>query len=160
MDYMFADGFLGTKAPFFMDFVTIIVALLPLLVFGAIWLARGGHYKVHALLQSLIYIVSVIVVGYFEYGVRVGGGFAHFATQSGISSSYLVTILVLHITVATLTFIAWSYVVFKAISDFKSAKLPGAGSSITHKLWGKRVYIGIVLTAVTGILVYLLLFVF
>ena len=40
MDYMFQPGFLGTKAPFFMDFVTIIVAALPLLVAIAIYFAK------------------------------------------------------------------------------------------------------------------------
>ncbi|MDQ7067856.1 MAG: hypothetical protein Q9M40_07695 [Sulfurimonas sp.] len=40
MNYMFESGFLGTKAPFFMDFVTLLVALLPVLVYGAILLAK------------------------------------------------------------------------------------------------------------------------
>lgn len=37
MNYMFEAGFLGTRAPFFMDMVTLIVAGLPLLVAAAIF---------------------------------------------------------------------------------------------------------------------------
>ena len=85
MDYMFETGFLGTRAPFFMDFVMIMVALLPLLALVAISMAKVKAYKLHALSQSIIFIVSVIVVGYFEYGVRAGGGFEKFMEQSNTS---------------------------------------------------------------------------
>ncbi|PCI09174.1 MAG: hypothetical protein COB73_05970 [Flavobacteriaceae bacterium] len=60
--YMFEVGFFGTRAPFFMDLVTLIVALLPLLVAGAIAFARNKHYKVHAYVQITIFTFSVIVV--------------------------------------------------------------------------------------------------
>jgi len=85
MNYMFAPGFIGTRAPFFMDIVTLIVALLPLLVYGAILLARGGNYKSHAVVQNIIFIFSVIIIGYFEMGVRIGGGFDAFISESGVS---------------------------------------------------------------------------
>jgi putative membrane protein len=42
MEYMFEVGFLGTRAPFFMDTVTLIVALLPLLIALAVTLAKGS----------------------------------------------------------------------------------------------------------------------
>ena len=63
---MFQPGFLGTKAPFFMDFVTLIVAFLPLLVGIAISFARSRKYKLHSTVQILIFIISVLVVSYFE----------------------------------------------------------------------------------------------
>lgn len=55
MNYMFKTGFLGTNAPFFMDVVTIIVALLPLLIFVATSLAASGKYKEHKIAQIFIY---------------------------------------------------------------------------------------------------------
>ncbi len=76
--YMFGAGFFGTRAPFFMDLVTLIVSLLPFLVAIAISFARNKHYKVHAYLQIFIFAFSVIVLTYFEYGVRVSGGFNTF----------------------------------------------------------------------------------
>jgi len=46
MNYMFQPGFLGTRAPFFMDFVTLIVAFLPLLIGVAIWTAPRTGFRV------------------------------------------------------------------------------------------------------------------
>ena len=71
LDYMFHQGFFGTRAPFFMDIVTLIVAVLPFLVMGAILLAKNRHYRAHAYTQISIFAVSVIVVSYFEYGAVV-----------------------------------------------------------------------------------------
>ena len=56
MEYMFHEGFLGTRAPMFMDMVTLIVALLPFLVGSAIYFAKIRKYKVHAFLQIFIFV--------------------------------------------------------------------------------------------------------
>jgi len=159
MDYMFQTGFLGTRAPFFMDFVTLIVALLPLLVLIAISFAKIKLYKSHAVIQTLIFITSILVVGYFEYGVRLGGGFDAFLKGSSISHDYLLWVLIIHIIIATLTLIIWTKLLIVANKDKKRFKLPGQ-FSFNHKKSGIRTFIGISLTSFTGIWVYLLLFVY
>lgn len=159
MNYMFQSGFLGTRAPFFMDFVTLIVALLPLLILGAIFLAKIKSYKLHALTQTLIFIVSVIVVGYFEYGVRLGGGFDAFMEKSTISHTYALWVLIIHIIIAVATLGIWTSTLISARKDSKRHKLPGQ-FSLTHKRAGIRTFVGIFLTSFTGIWVYLLLFVY
>jgi putative membrane protein len=159
MDYMFEVGFLGTRAPFFMDFVTLIVALLPLLVWGAITLATIKNYNTHALTQTLTLIVSVIVVGYFEYGVRLGGGFNAFMEGSGVSHNYALWVLILHITIATITLIIWGRTLILGIKNRREKKLPGSNSK-RHKKSGIETFIGIFLTSFSGIWVYLLLFVY
>ena len=111
MELMFSEGFLGTKAPLFMDVVTLIVAFLPLLVFGGITLARKRVYFLHMLVQNIIFFISVVVVAYFELGVRVGGGFNAFMQESGVSYNYALIVLVLHIIIATLTLFYWSYTI-------------------------------------------------
>ena len=103
LHYMFQAGFLGTRAPFFMDLVTLIVALLPFLVFGAIGLARAKRYKLHAFVQTLIFAFSVIVIIYFETGVRIGGGFNAFMDGSSVSHNYAFFVLILHIVIATVS---------------------------------------------------------
>ena len=160
MDYMFQPGFLGTKAPFFMDFVTMIVAFLPLLVGIAIMFARKKNYTLHAVSQMTIFTVSVVVVGYFEYGVRLGGGYEAFVQHTGVSHNYLFAVLVLHILISVLTLGIWSSTLFKAYKASKRGGiLPGVDSYV-HKRAGLRTFWGIVLTSLTGIWVYLLLFVF
>jgi len=151
MNYMFEGGFLGTRAPFFMDVVTIIVALLPLLVFGAIGLARMKKYKLHSLIQIIIFAFSAIVLVYFETGVRIGGGFDAFMDGSSVPHNYALFVLVFHIIIAVLTLLIW----FTTI--IASKKILSLG---LHKLFGKISFIGITLTSLTGVWVYFLLFVF
>ena len=156
---MFQAGFLGTRAPFFMDFVTLIVALLPFLVLVAIGMAKKKSYKLHALTQTLIFIVSVIVVGYFEYGVRLGGGFDSFMQESHASHGYALWVLIIHIIIAVLSLFFWTKTLLQANKSNKNHNLPGSFSS-THKQAGIYTFIGIFLTGFTGIWVYLLLFVY
>ena len=159
MDYMFAPGFLGTRAPFFMDFVTLIVVILPLLVYSAIIFAKKKFYKIHGFLQNVIFVVSVIVVGYFEYGVRVGGGFDAFMQGSKVSHSYASIVLIVHIIIATITLLYWGVTVAKANYQFSKGLIPGKKSN-AHKLLAFKTFLGIVFTSFSGIWVYLLLFVY
>ena len=151
MNYMFEIGFLGTRAPFFMDFVTLIVAFLPLLVSGAIMLAKAKKYKLHAFTQIVIFAVSVIVLVYFEIGVRMGGGFNAFMEGSSVGHNYAFFVLMLHIVIAIVTLIIW----FTTLIRTKKFLATGV-----HKLLGHISFIGIVLTTLSAIWVYLLLFVF
>jgi len=93
MEYMYKQGFLGTKAPFFMDLTTLIVAFLPFLLAIAIYFAQKRRYKIHTILQTVIYIVSAIVVGYFEYGVRTGEGFKDFLKSTSVSHNYIFLVI-------------------------------------------------------------------
>jgi len=151
MDYMFQAGFFGTRAPLFMDFVTFIVAALPLLMMGIIMLARAKKYKLHALLQGLLYIVSVIVVVYFEYGVRVGGGFDFFMQDSGVEFSYALSVLLVHIFIAIATLFMWTKTLVMSKKHLEAG---------THKSQGRKTFLGVVLTSITGIWVYMLMFVY
>ncbi|OQX49983.1 MAG: hypothetical protein B5M46_02425 [Epsilonproteobacteria bacterium 4484_20] len=160
MNYMFQPGFLGTRAPFFMDFVTLIVAFLPLLIGVAISFARHRKYSLHATVQTLIFIVSVVVVGYFEYGVRLGGGYEAFIQGTHVSQNYLLFVLILHILVSVITLGIWTSTLVSARrSSTRGGLLPGPDSG-SHKRAGIRSFIGIALTSLTGIWLYLLLFVF
>ena len=159
MDYMFQPGFLGTKAPFFMDFVTIIVALLPLLVGIAISFAKNRKYTLHTIVQWAIFIISVSVVSYFEYGIRLGGGYKAFVKNTHVSHDYIFVVLMIHIVISVLTLGIWASTLFRARSDASQGGLPG-NYSASHKKAGFRTFIGISLTSLTGIWVYILLFMF
>jgi len=159
MDYMFQPGFLGTRAPFFMDFVMIMVALLPLLVAVAISFAKRRHYTLHATTHQILFIVAVIVVSYFEYGVRVGGGYEGFIKGSSVSHNYAFWVLIVHIAVSVIGFGIWLSTIIGARKQSKKKTLPGE-YGLAHKKAGRRAFIWIVLTALTGVWVYFLLFVY
>ena len=151
MNYMFEAGFLGTRAPFFMDFVTLIVAFLPLLLTGSIALARAKKYKLHAYSQIFIFAFSVIVLIYFEMGVRVGGGFKSFMQGSTVSHNYAFIVLMIHIVIAVISLIIW-FITLLGVKKFLTLGI--------HKKLGKISFIGIVLTALSSMWVYLILFVY
>lgn len=151
MDYMFHQGFFGTRAPFFMDLVTLIVALLPLLVATSIYLAKTKRYKAHSYAQITIFAFSVIVLGYFETGVRNIGGFEYFMQESGVSHNYAFIVLIFHIAISVITLIIWSMQLFMVKKLLKLQK---------HRKIGLIVFTGVVMTSLTGIWVYFLMFVY
>jgi len=158
MSYMFDKGFLGTNAPFFMDLVTLIVALLPLLVGIAISFAKRKNYSLHLYVQTIIFVVSVLIFGYFEYGVRLFGGYEALAKNTTVSHNYLFIVLVIHIFISVITLGIWTSTILKAKKDYHNGNL--GTYSLSHKKAGFRTYVGITLTSLSGIWVYLLLFVF
>ena len=159
MDFMFQPGFLGTRAPLFMDIVSVIVALLPFLIYGAISLAKNGNYSAHESVQKLLFVVSVIVVGFFEVGVRMEGGYKNLMEGSSVSHDYLLYVLIFHIIISVITLILWVKTLYTSKRYKKQSTLPGLNSQ-AHKKDGQRTFIGIILTMLTGAWVYALLFVY
>jgi putative membrane protein len=159
MEYMFQPGFFGTRAPFFMDMVTFIVAALPLLIVLGIYLAKIKMYKTHAFVQNFIFIISVIVVGYFEFGVRIGGGFKVFMQGSGASYTYASVVLGIHIFISIITLYFWIITLVSANKLFFQKRLHGL-NAILHRKLALRTFIGVAFTSFSGIWVYILLFVY
>ena len=159
MDFLFSSGFLGTRAPLFMDIVSVIVFFLPFLILGAISLAKKGKYDAHEKVQKLLFWVSVIVVGFFEYGVRMEGGYKNLMEGTSVSHDYLLYVLIFHIMISVVTLVIWIRTLYTAKRYKKQSTLPGLYSG-PHKKDGQRTFIGIVLTMLTGAWVYALLFVY
>jgi len=159
MNYMFEAGFLGTRAPFFMDLVTLIVALLPFLVFGAILFAKKGYPRLHMIAQNAIFAVSLVVIAYFEVGVRVGGGFDAFVSDTAISHTVALWVLIVHILIAIATLYYWIRTVITANMQYAKKELPGK-YSLGHRVIAIKATLGIIFTSLSGILVYVLLFVY
>jgi len=113
----------------------------------------------HAITQVAIYIVSVIVVGYFEYGVRSEGGFEYFMQDSSANYTFSLGILLLHIAIAIVTFLYWTLTIFRGSNWYQAKQLPGNMSAI-HKKMALKSFIGIILTSLSGLVVYILLFIY
>jgi len=159
MDFMFQTGFLGTRAPLFMDIVSIIVLLLPFLIYGAISLAKKKHYSAHEKVQKLLFVISVIVVAFFEVGVRMEGGYKSLMEGTSVSHDYLLYVLIFHIMISVITLILWVKTLVTAKRYKRLSTLPGLYSQ-AHKKDGQWTFIGIILTMLTGAWVYALLFIY
>ena len=74
-----------------------------------------------------------------------------------IRHNYALYVLLFHIAVALISLVIWTKTIWKARKAIKAGTLPGA-STLAHKKAGQLTFIGIFLTAFTGIWVYVLLF--
>jgi len=158
MEYMFSIGFLGTRAPLFMDLIVIIVGLLPFLIAFNIWFATNMMYKLHRFLNILLFWITITALVYFEYGMSVTGGFNFYIKDSSMDSTIAFYFLIFHVIVATITLVMWFFILRFANADHKRRALPGLYSR-EHKKSGKRLSFAIFLTSITGIGVYWMLFV-
>jgi putative membrane protein len=154
---MFESGFLGTTAPFYMDFITVYFALLPFLLYISIRYAVKKEYEKHYVSQLSVFLITLVVVVIFEVGVRISDGFMEFMKHAHVPYGFMVPYLVLHVSIALASVVLWSALIYGAI---KSYKLEQNGVSTSHKKVGKWVFTGLTVTSIMGIGVYYLLFIF
>ncbi len=154
---MFAEGFLGTHAPWYMDVATLYFGVLPLLLLGAIALAIRGRYAAHGITQMLIFALTLAVVALFEVGVRVSGGFVAFMERSHADMTFMVIFLAVHVLVALVSVVVWSALIYGAFKRMYLEKQPLSGA---HKRVGRYVFAGLCATSVMGVSIYYLLFIF
>lgn len=150
-EFMNLPGLFGTRAPLFMDLVSLIVLVLPFLMLIIIYLAKQKKYKLHARLQGVLYVISVLVLTFFEIGVRFVGGFESFMQGSGVGHNYALIVLIFHIMISVITLIIWSTTLITAKKQLQLGK---------HKKAGWFTFVGVTLTMLTGGWVYYILFVY
>lgn len=153
----FEPGFLGTRAAMYMDVVTLYFAVLPFLVAFCIRVAVKGNYVAHYKGQLLTLIMTLAIVVVFEIGVRIGGGFLEYAKHTSVNYGFLVAFLIVHILVAIVTVGAWLFLIYSARKAYIEHG-PSAPYFKEHKAMGKKVFAGIAVTSLMGVLIYVFLF--
>ena len=156
---MFEAGFLGTRAPLYMDMVTIFFGLLPFLVGFSILLVIKKKYRAHFQSQGLLFILTMVMVVVFETGVRLDGGFNHYMQGSSLSYTAVFTFLIVHIIIALITVVVWGATIYNAMRIYVKEG-PRASYFIKHQKHGRWLFIGITLTATMGVSLYPMLFIF
>jgi putative membrane protein len=153
---MFELGFLGTKAAFYMDIVTLYFAILPFLLLFSIYFAVKKEIKKHYTSQIIIYIMTIIMVLLFEIGVRFDGGYVKFLELSNVNETFMNIYLVVHIIIALLSVIAWSILLMSSYKSFKAHSLENK----KHKKRAKIITLGLIITSFMGVNIYYLLFIY
>jgi len=156
---MFELGFLGTRAPLFMDVVTLFFLAVPFMVGYSIFLAIQGKYQRHFTLQIAIFILSMVMVVVFEIGVRVDGGFNTYMQGSALSYNLVLIYLLVHILFALLTVVAWGITIYSSFKAYREEG-PNAPFFKTHKKRARWVFLAIIINAILGTLMYPILFIF
>jgi putative membrane protein len=151
---MFPQGFLGTRADFLMDVVILaLVAVVPLVLYN--WsLARRGQYGIHKTLQVSLAVLLAVVVGLFEYNLRLQGGIFEATKASSYAGSFTLDFWIyFHTFFAITTIIVWATLIVLSLRRFPSPPVPGAFSA-THRRWGRIGMIWMLVTGVTSLPVY------
>lgn len=154
---MIPNGFLGTRADVIIDTVVVMFALWPFIIFGIIRLASKGRYQAHRNLQVIIFLLAFLLVLALEIDLRFSDLLVEIRQTSMYSSTLAKTIFGIHLFIALFTFISWLTLLVRSAKRFEN-KLPGSFSG-QHRLWGVIVLTGLILTSVTGIAMYTVVFV-
>ncbi len=152
-------GFLGTKAFMYLDLVTLYFAMLPFLLAFSIRYALKKEYEKHYRSQIIIFMVSLVVVVVFEIGVRLSGGFTEFTKESTLPYTFLSVFLGIHILIALLSIVLWVIVLYTSLQEYRSGR-DMAAFARSHKRKARVLFIGLTVTSITGVMIYIFLFVF
>ena len=138
-----------------MTIVLIITIFSPFGVYYGVKLARNGNYKTHRKIQNIIFTVCVIGVLALEGLINTSGGSGSLSSKSiYYHTIFFKFTLFSHIIVAIVSYIIWTIlIVFSNLSYQK--KLPGKYSKL-HKKTGYVIFGGLIYTAITALLVYLM----
>jgi putative membrane protein len=147
------------KIPLHMNVMVVFFSVLPFLVLLGISFAKKQKYKLHFISQGFVIVISVLVLLYFEIMIRLDGGFFEFAKQSSMSHDFLVKYLIFHVSIALIATILWIMIFVKSMILYQSGKLEEIKQS-NHKKMGIITFVFLLLSCVTGIFLYLFLFIF
>lgn len=156
---MFEIGFLGTRAPLFMDVVTLFFMVVPFLVAYSVYMAIKRRYRAHFILQLFTFAMSMIMVVVFEIGVRIEGGFNAYMQESTLSYSAVLIYLIVHILFALLTVVAWGITIYSSLKAYREEGYQATYFK-KHKKRARWVFLAIVINAILGTMMYPILFIF
>ena len=157
MEQLSVVGFWGTAAPLHMDVMVSFLAILPLLSGISIFLAMRQHLLLHQFTQFLLFVVTVVAVLFFSYVAYDTNTFEHVTQRSSVDHGLIVLALITHGIILFSTLLLWMFALIYALSDRKRRALPGLYSQ-SHAKAGKRVFMGIFLTALSAVGLYWMLF--
>jgi uncharacterized membrane protein YozB (DUF420 family) len=149
-------GVLGTRADLITDLIVIGFAAVPFILFLSSRRARRGQYRLHRAVQTVTLVVLSIILVLFEVNIRLRGD-SVFLSSSLAGTPFLRLSLFIHLAIAVATFLSWFGLALLSWPRLGRV-LPGSFSA-RHRLFGRAVMVGTVLTAVTGIELYVVAFV-
>ncbi|RXJ79621.1 DUF420 domain-containing protein [Arcobacter sp. F2176] len=150
---------LSNNIPLHMNVMVIFFSILPFLVMASIYFAKNKQYKLHFYSQGFILVLTVFVLVFFEIMIRIDGGFFEFAKQSNLPHGFLVGYLIFHIIIALIAAVLWIRLFIKSMSLYQNGKIEEIKTS-NHIREGKITFVFLLLSCITGVFVYLFLFIF
>ena len=147
-------GIYGTRADLWVDLSLTAFCVLPVFGVVAILLARRRRLLEHRRMQVSSLAVMTLAVALLETDIRLQGGTGALAAHTfNASIAWSRGLLLVHIAIAVVTWLAWVYLVTRSLRSFRQT-LPGT-FSLRHRSLGRWIWLGQVFTAATGTLLYI-----
>ncbi|MDA0283126.1 MAG: DUF420 domain-containing protein [Planctomycetota bacterium] len=160
-----ADGFLGFRTSFMLDFVVCaLAAVVPTLVFSIYLVKFKSKYVAHRNIQLGLAVVLLIAVGAFEVDMQlVQGGWQNVVAKREIQLTpeqlqSVRQVLWIHLAFAVSSPILWAVTIVLALRRMPKPPAPCEHSSL-HKKLGWASTIDLTLTSITGLWFYFVAFV-
>lgn len=135
--------------------VLMLTLISPFGIYYGARVARQMEFRKHRRIQNIIYIICFIGVLFLEGLIRFSGGSGSIASQSAYYGTSLFNFtLTSHIIVAVITYLLWTYQVIQSNLKFRKT-LPGR-LSISHRKMGYIILYGLIYTAITALIIYLM----
>lgn len=135
--------------------VMLLTFLAPFGAYYAVTLAKKKEYKRHRKIQNLVFYISLGGVLLLEGLIRYSGGSGSLAAQSSYAEhDFYINFLIAHIIGAVLTYLLWIFLIITSNVKFQK-KLPGKFSN-THKTLGYIVFVGLIYTGATALVIYVM----
>ena len=158
MEYLFNIGFLGTRAPYYMDIIVIYLLLLPFLISFSIYFASNRQYSLHSFTQRLLFLLTLIALFAFNYTIHIVENFDELISISSIEYRQAFYLLIVQTILSMLMLILWLSTLLFAISDRRRKALPGFYSR-SHRISGKRLFFVIIVSTLSSLYLYWVLYV-
>ena len=131
------------------------IIIVPTLIYS--WLkVRNGEYSLHKKVQLLLFAVLFVTVILFELDLRQRGGIFEMVKASQFAgTTFLNGLIWFHMFVSITTSFIWIGLVAFSLWKFASPPVPNKFSRV-HKLFGKIGMIDMILTGITGVMLYVL----
>jgi hypothetical protein len=138
MEYFFKAGFLGSTASLYMDLSVAYLVLLPMFMGVAIFFAVKRNYKTHRFLQILFFILAMVSLASFNYGVHIESSLFTLMESRSVAHNSASYIMMGHTVFSLLLLVLWISTLLFALGDRRRRALPGL-YSLSHKKSGRRV---------------------
>jgi uncharacterized membrane protein YozB (DUF420 family) len=138
------------------DIVNVsFIIIVPTLIYS--WSkVRKSEYGLHKKVQLLLFAVLFVVVILFELDLRQRGGIFKMVEQSQFAgTAFLNGLIWFHMFVSITTSFIWIGLVAFSLWKFASPPVPNKFSGV-HKFFGKIGMIDMILTGITGVMLYVL----
>ena len=131
------------------------IVIVPTLTYS--WAkVRKGEYSLHKKIQLLLFAVLFVAVILFELDLRARGGIFKMVEHSQFAgTAFLNGLIWFHMFASITTSLIWIGLITGSLWKFSSPPVPNNFSGV-HRLFGKIGMIDMIITGVTGVMLYVL----